>query len=86
MERSAKAVALHRSDLGLSHQAELAADAILDRLEDVRVVLEELLGVLAALAETLAAVGEPRAALLDDPLVDGEIEQIAGARDALRRT
>ena len=52
-------------------------------LADVRVVLEELLGVLAPLAEPLAAVGEPRAALLDDPLVDGEVEQVARARDAL---
>src|SRR5216683_7431878 len=67
----------------VANQPELPADAILDRLADVRVVLEELLGILAALTEPLAAVGEPRAALLDDPLVHGEVDEIAGARDAL---
>src|SRR5215831_5521192 len=63
-------------------QAELAPDSILDRRVDLRVVLEELLGVLAALAEALAVEREPGAALLDDPLVDGEIQQVARARDA----
>src|SRR4029453_10553060 len=62
---------------------EFLADLLFDRLEGVAVVLEELLGVLAALAEALAAVREPRAALLDDPLVDGEIEQVAFLRDPL---
>src|SRR5262249_4729120 len=70
-------------DWFFARHAELAADALLDRLVRVRIVLEELLGVFAALAETLAAVGEPRAAFLDDPLVDGQVEQIARARDAL---
>ena len=51
-------------------------------LIDLRIVLQELLRVLAPLAEPLAAVREPRAALLDDPLVDAEIEQVAGLRDA----
>ena len=39
--------------------------------------------VLAALAEALAVVGEPGAALLDDPVLDAEVEQVAFARDAL---
>src|SRR3954463_14423124 len=67
----------------LVEQAQLAADLLFDRLERGRVVLEELLDVLAPLAETLARVGEPRAALLDDLPIDGEIEQVAFLRDPL---
>ena len=63
---------------GFARHPELASHAILDGLVNFRVVLEELLDVLATLTEALAAVGEPRAALLDDALVDAEIEQIAG--------
>src|SRR3989442_11423968 len=69
--------------LGLAEHAELPANPILDRLVDLRVLLEELLGVLAALPEPLAAVREPRARLLHDPLVDRQVQQIAGLRDAL---
>src|SRR6185295_9468174 len=67
----------------LTQQAELAAHALVDRLVDLRVLLEELLGVLATLAEALAAVGKPGAALLDDALLDREVEQVAALRDAL---
>src|SRR6476660_4649883 len=70
-------------DRFLARHPQLAADAVLDGGIDLGVVLEELLRVLAPLAEPLAAVREPCAALLDDALVDGEIEQIAGARDPL---
>src|SRR3954463_8252578 len=67
----------------LVEQAQLAADLLFDRLERGRVVLEELLDVFAPLAEPLARVGEPRAALLDDLPIDGQIEQLASLRDAL---
>src|SRR4051812_9664812 len=67
---------------GGRRQAELAADALVDRLEDLRVVLEELLDVFAALTEALAVIGEPRAALFDDALVDREVEQVPGLRNA----
>src|SRR5262245_54615039 len=73
---------LHDRGFGVADETELAADAVFDGAADIRVLLEELLRVLAALAQTLAAVREPRARLLDDPLVDREIDEIAGARDA----
>src|SRR6185295_15753333 len=63
-------------------ESQLFPDLVVDRLEHLGVVLEELLDVLAALAETLAVVGKPGAALLDDPLVDCEVEEVAGSRDA----
>src|SRR6267378_2602857 len=65
----------------LAAHAELATHALFDRLVDLRVFLQELLGVFAALAEPLAAVGKPGAALLDDPLLDAEVQQIAGFGD-----
>ena len=49
----------------------------------VEVLGEELLHVLAALAELLAFVGEPRTRLLHDAEVDGDVEQRALAADAL---
>src|SRR5439155_22356126 len=71
----------HCGSFAFANQSELAPDALLDDACDVRILLEELLRVFAPLTEPLTAVGEPGAALLDDALVDGEIEQIAGARD-----
>src|SRR5262245_9242831 len=65
---------------GQSHdftQSEFDASAI------IRVVLEELFCVIPALAEPLALEREPCAALFDDVLVDGEIKQVAFARNAL---
>src|SRR5439155_11768975 len=47
------------------------------------VLHEELLGVLAALAQLLAFVGVPGAALLHDALVDRDVEHAALTRDAL---
>src|SRR5713226_3242055 len=73
---------LNRDGLRFPRHPELAPHPLFDRLVDLRILLEELLGVLAPLAEALAAVGEPGAALLDNPLVDREVEQIAGLRDA----
>src|SRR5437762_2323347 len=72
---------LNRGRLRLAAHAELATHALFDRLVDFRVFLQELLGVFAPLAEPLAAVGKPRAALLDDPLLDTEVQQVAGFGD-----
>src|SRR5262245_15715830 len=65
-----------------SSEAELAAHAILNGLAEVRVLFEEVLDVLAALAETLAGKREPRAARLDDLVPHVQIDQVAFARDA----
>src|SRR5882762_7239902 len=73
---------LNGRGLGLARHAKLAAHPLFDGLVDLGVVLEELLRVFAALTESLAAVGEPGAALFDDPLVDGQVEQVAGLRNA----
>src|ERR1043166_4355431 len=66
-----------------ANEPELATDAILDRPGDVRVFLQELLRVLAALAEALAAVGEPCAGLFYDALVDADVDEVAPFGDAL---
>src|SRR5205814_8606780 len=71
--------ALRASDGGdfgrVARHPELTADAILDRLRDAGVVLQELLRVFAAVAEALAAVRAPRAALLDDALFDADVDE-----------
>src|SRR5436190_11767156 len=69
-------------DLHVAHHSEFLPHAILNGLADRRIFLEELLGVLAPLTKTLPAEGEPRTTLLDDPLFDSQVEQIAFARDA----
>src|SRR6478609_3825649 len=69
--------------LGILDQPELAAHAILDRLGDGRVVLHELLDVLATLTEAFTAEGEPRSALLDNLSIDGQIQQVAFLGDPL---
>src|SRR5262249_39663164 len=58
------------------------SDPVLDGSQDVWVLFEELLGVLAPLTEPLAAVRKPRAGLFDDAPVDREIDQITGSGDA----
>ena len=50
---------------------------------DLGVLGQELLGVVAPLAEPGLAVGEEGARLLDDVVLDAEVEQLAFARDAL---
>ena len=59
---------------------------LFQRLEHRRIVLQELLDVLAALTEAVTAEREPGSALLDDLAVDGQIEQIAFASRCPRRT
>src|SRR5438477_12841222 len=67
----------------LGDEAGVLADGGLDAVRDVRILLEEDLGVLAALADALAVVGEPRAGLFDHAALDAEIEDLAGLGNAL---
>ena len=55
----------------------------LDVVGDLRVVLEELLGVVTALTQTDVAVVEPCAALLDDTQLDTHVDELAHLGDAL---
>ena len=59
------------------------ADGLLDLGRDLGMVAQELLGVLAALADPLRLVGEPGAGLLDHAGLDAEVDQLAGLGDAL---
>src|SRR5690606_35590884 len=63
--------------------AERAQDLLLDLSGEVRVVLEELAGVLLALAQLVSLVGEPGAGLADHAVLDAEVDQAALAGDAL---
>src|SRR3546814_6626063 len=65
------------------HQASILADLLFDLRGDLRVLLEDGLGVLAALADALAVVGEPGAGLFDDVGLHAEVQQLAGLGDAL---
>src|SRR2546428_1767463 len=66
-----------------THDAELLVQLALHVGEDLRMQLEEVARVLAALPDALAPVAEPSAALLDDVVLHRQIEQIAFAGDAL---
>ena len=63
--------------------AECRPDLGLDLAGDLGVLGQELLGVVAALAETRLAVGEEGARLADDVVLDAEVQQLAFARDPL---
>src|ERR1043165_6941405 len=63
--------------------AELVLDALLDLVRDVRVVQQELAGVLLALAQLVALVGVPGARLADDALIHTHVDERALAGDAL---
>ena len=52
---------------------------------DLRVVAQELLGLLTSLAELVPVVGVPGAGLLDDALLDCDIKQTPFARDAIAK-
>src|SRR4051794_5996053 len=75
-----------RSRVGLLRRrradAELREDLPLDLVRDVRVVEQEVAGLLLALAELVAVVGVPGARLLDDPVLDAEVDEAALTRDA----
>src|ERR1051326_8321879 len=83
VERPFQGRELYRRDFRIAHETELAPHAIFDGPGDVGVLFQELLRVFAALAQALAAIGEPRAAFLDDALVDADVDQVAVARHAL---
>ncbi len=63
--------------------AGIGAHLVLDRLGDLGVLAEVVLGVLAALADALAVVGVPGARLLDDAGLLAEVDQLAGLAHAL---
>src|SRR3954447_8316731 len=75
-------VAVDRLDEVLA-DAERFLVLALDPLRDLLVLVEEGLGVVAPLAEPLVAVGEERARLGDDVVLDPQVEDAARGRDAL---
>src|SRR5215210_1293742 len=64
-------------------QPELLVDLLEDTLADLVVLLQELLGVLAALPKAFVAVGEPGAALLDHLVLDAHVQHAPLAGDPL---
>src|SRR5436190_612753 len=74
-------VELEHGQLGAADAEELA-DFLLDLAGEIAVLLDEQLGVLASLPETHVAVGEPRARLLDDLVLETDVEQLAGLGNA----
>src|SRR5436305_2515064 len=98
VRRSAGRVLLHRLDASAlfleldgrgrrgrarTDDAELLVEAGLDVLEDLGTQLEEVPRVFAALPDPLAAVAEPGAALLDEVVLHGEVEEVAFPGDPL---
>src|SRR5215813_3199808 len=73
---------LARHDL-LGDETGILADGGLDLLRHIRILLEEGLGVLAALADALAVIGKPGARFLDHARLDAEINELARLRYAL---
>src|SRR5690606_18766244 len=67
----------------LCNEARILTDGSFDLVRHVRILLEELLGILAALPDALAAIGEPRPCLLHDPGLHAEINQFACLGDTL---
>src|SRR5581483_1918535 len=67
----------------LGDQAGVLTDRGLDLGGDIGIVLQEGLGVLAALPDALAVIGEPGARLLDHTGLDAEVDDLAILRDAL---
>src|SRR5437867_7453381 len=65
-----------------NREAHNFTEAELDAAAIIRVILQELARIFAALAKTFTLVGEPGPALFDDAFFDGKIEQVAFARDA----
>ncbi|EDP65259.1 hypothetical protein BAL199_01894 [alpha proteobacterium BAL199] len=68
---------------GVGHQPGILTDLALNDLRHVRVLPQEGLRILPALADPVAAVREPGTGLLDDPGIDPEVEQFAHLRYAL---
>src|SRR5215212_6410791 len=85
-------VALHLAGLGRRHgrqgrrrglRPERLVDLALDLGGDLGVLTQVALHVVTALAHPLVAVGEERARLLDDAVLDAEVEDAALAGDSL---
>src|SRR5580704_11956202 len=66
----------------LGDQAGILAYGAFDLVGDIRVFLQELLGVLAPLPQTLALVAEPGARFLHHASLDAEIDKLADLRNA----
>src|ERR1035438_6799208 len=64
-------------------EPEIRPDLSLDLGCHIRVLAEELLGVLPALPDAEVAVAEPRAGLLDDLHLETDVDQLARLRDSL---
>src|SRR5689334_4165395 len=64
-------------------EAQRGADLAFDLRRQLRVVLEELLGVVAALSEPGLTVGEEGARFLHQVLLHAEVQQASLARDSL---
>src|SRR5436190_5365450 len=62
--------------------AERLADLRFDLRGEVAVLVQEPFGVFAALADADVPVGEPRARLLDDAVLEADVDQLAPLRDA----
>src|SRR5580704_4294709 len=60
----------------------LLAQSIFQLVADVLIFLQEGTRVFAALAHAFTTIAEPRAALLDDPFVHAEVDQVTFARNA----
>src|SRR5205085_660011 len=67
----------------LGEEPGIGADRRFDRLGDIGILLEEILGVLASLADPLAVIGVPRARFFDDASGDAKIDELARFRDTL---
>src|SRR3954471_2522991 len=73
-------------DVHLVHRradAELLEDPLLELVGEVRVVPQEVAGVLLALPELVALVGVPGAGLAGEPRLDPDVDQATFAADAL---
>src|SRR5690606_24912385 len=62
----------------LCNQPGILAQCLLHLAGELGVVAEELLGILAPLAEALRIIGEPCTGFLDDSGLDAKIDQLAG--------
>src|SRR6266540_3906246 len=74
---------LRRCRDGRGGQIQVLAQPRLDLGGELRVLLEELLGVLASLADSQVAIGEPGAGLFHDFCLDPHVDQLALAGDPL---
>src|SRR5687767_10521556 len=83
LRRLLAVLVLRRGEQALDNEARALADRLLELRADLRVLLEERLRVLAALADALAVVGEPGARLLDDAGLDAKVDELARLGDAL---